>query len=347
MAKSIYYDIAGLLSQRCLLNFIIGNRGGGKTYGAKKLCINRFMRKGKNFVWIRRYQSEIDKIFSDKENDGDFWGSVKRDKDLKKKYPNLEYSYSGNKLLLDGQTAGTIVALSTSMQLKSIDWDNVTTVIFDEFLVDKGRISYLKNECHILLELMETIGRMRNDIVFILIGNAISIVNPYFTFFNITPNLNQRYTKSGEICIEFYWNEDFIAAKEKTKLGRLIAGTSYGEYNMRNKFLRDSDAFIDQRPPTADVKLYQFIFEGERFSLWQDVKYQRFYIDRAYESNFGEYRTYVSDLMDMDDNDKSMIVFKKNNALAKKLALLIERGDIYFCDQGAKQKFYEKILVNY
>lgn len=347
MSKSIYYDIAGLLSQRCILNFIIGNRGGGKSYGAKKLVINRFMKNNKKFVWLRRYQSEIDAIFADKE-EGDFWGSVKNDKDLKRKYPDLDYSYSGNNLMLNDRVAGNIVPLSTSMQLKSIDWDDVTTVIFDEFIIDKGRITYLKNEVFVFLELMETIGRMRDDIVFILIGNGISVVNPYFTALGITPRIGQRYTKfKNGICIEFYFNEEFIAIKEKTKLGKLIAGTAYGEYNMRNKFFRDSDSFIGPRPASANYKAYQFIFDGERYSLWQDYKYQRYYIDRNFESNFGEFRTYVSNPVDMVDSDKSMIMFKKNNALAKKLVMLIERGDLFFCDQAAKQIFYEKLLTNY
>lgn len=342
--KSIYYDIAGLLSQRCILNFIIGNRGGGKTYSAKNLVINRFMRKGEKFVWIRRYQSEIDKIFEK----SDFWGSIKKDETLIKRYPDLQYSHTGSILELNGEHAGDIVALSTSMQLKSIDWDEVTTVIFDEFIIDKGRSPYLKNETHILFELMETVGRLRDNLVFILIGNAISIVNPYFSSLRIAPNLNQRFTKfKNGVCIEMYWNEDFIKLKEKTKFGQLIKDTDYGEYNMKNKFLRDSDSFIASRPATASIKMYQFIFDGERFSLWQDKKYQRFYVDRSFESNFGTFRTFISDPVDMNDSDKSMIMFKKNNALAKRLIMIIERGDLFFCDQAAKQKFYEKLLTNY
>lgn len=347
MQESIYYDIAGLLSQRCIINFIIGNRGGGKTYAAKKLVIKRFLNKGKKFVWIRRYQSEIDAIFADAET-GDFWGSVKRNEELNKKYPDLQYSASGNNLFLNDKVAGNIVPLSTSMQLKSIDWDEVTTVIFDEFIIDKGRTPYLKNEVHVFLELMETIGRMRDDIVFVLIGNGISVDNPYFRYFHVAPKLNQRYTKFKRgICIEFYFNEKFIAIKEKTKLGRLIAGTDYGEYNMRNKFLRDSDSFLAARLATANYKMYQFIFDGDRFSLWQDYKYQCYYIDRNYEQNFGEFRTFVSNPIDMVDSDKSMIMFKKNSAIFKRLNMLIERGDLFFCDQSAKQQFYEKLLTTY
>ena len=338
--QSFYYNVAGLLSQRCTINFVIGNRGGGKTYGGKKLVINRFLSKGSKFVWVRRYQTEIDTLF-------DFWGAVKKDKQLLKKYPGLELTQSGNELYINGEHAGTLIALSTSMQLKSVDFAEVGTIIFDEFLIDKGRIGYLKKEVEIFLELYETIARLRDNVVAIFFGNAISIVNPYFTYFKITPKLGQRFTKKDGICIEFYFNEEFIKKKEETRFGQIIKNTDYGEYNMRNKFLRDSDSFLfDKRPLTANIKAYQFIFDGERFALWQDKKYQCFYIDRSFEKNFGEFRTFVSNPADMDDNDKSMIMFKKNCAIAKRLEQLVQRGDLFFCDQGAKQKFYQ-ILLNY
>lgn len=332
--SSIFYDISGLLSQRCVFNFVIGNRGGGKTYGSKKLVINRFKRKKHQFVWVRRYQTEIDTL-------SDFWA------DIRAEFPNDELSQVGNELYINGDLAGYLIALSTSMRLKSVAYPLVRTIIFDEFIIDKGRINYLRNEAHVFMELYETIARMRENVVAIFLGNAISIVNPYFDFFKITPKLGQRYTKNGGVCIEFYFNEQFIAKKENTAFGKLIKDTSYGEYNMKNKFLRDSDSFIQTRPATANLKLYQFIFDGEHYSLWQDYKYQRYYIDRAYEKNFGEFRTFVSNPVDMDDSDKSMIMFKKNNAISKKMSVLIERGDLYFCDQSAKQKFYEKMLTNY
>ena len=332
--QSIFYDIAGLLSQRCIFNFVIGNRGGGKTFGSKKLVINRFKRNKHQFVWVRRYQTEIDTL-------SDFWA------DIRSHFPEDELSQVGNELYINGDLAGYLIPLSTSMRLKSVAYPMVKTISFDEFIIDKGRLNYLRNEAQVFMELYETIARMRENVVAVFLGNAISIVNPYFDFFKIAPDLGKRYTKKNGICIEFYFNDKFIEKKENTAFGKLIKDTSYGEYNMKNKFLRDSDSFIGPRPASANTKLYQFVFDGERFSLWQDYRYQTYYIDRNYEKNFGEFRTFVSNPVDMDDSDKSMIIFKKNNMIAKKLTTLIERGDIFFCDQSAKQKFYEKLLTNY
>lgn len=331
--KSIYYDIAGLLSQQCVFNFVIGNRGGGKTFGAKKLCINRFKKDGSQFVWIRRYKTEIDTL-------QDFWA------DIRAHFPNDDLRQEKNRLYINGEVAGYLIGLSTSMQLKSVAYPLVKTVIFDEFIIDKGRLNYLKNEVHIFLELFETIARMRDNVTAVFLGNAISIVNPYFVYFKITPKLNQRFTKiKGEICIEFYFNEDFVEKKKQTRYGKVVQGTAYGDYNMYNKFLRDSDSFIAKRPQSASYKCYQFIIDGEKFSLWDDHKHACFYVDNAYERNFGVFRTFVLNPEEMDEKDKSHMLLKKNNEVLKKLRTLIEQGDLYFNNQNTKQKFFEILLT--
>lgn len=330
---SIYYDSAQLLSYRCIFNFVIGNRGGGKTFDAKKKCIKRFKKHGWQFVWVRRYQTEIDTL-------SEFWA------DIAPFFPDDKLTVQGNKLYINGELAGYLIALSTSMQLKSVAFPNVRTVIFDEFIIDKGRISYLKNEAHVFMELFETIARTRDNVVALFLGNAISIVNPYFEHFKIKPILGQRFTKKGGVCIEFYFNEEFIKQKEATRFGQLIKNTSYGEYNMLNKFLRDSDSFIAERPATADYKMYQFILNGFKYSLWRDFKHQTYYVDESYEENFGQWRTWVLDPNDMNDKDPSHVMLKKSSVIMKQLKKIFEYGDMYFNSQNTKQRFYEILLTN-
>ena len=216
---SIFYNIAGLLSQRCILNFVIGNRGGGKTFSGKKLVINRFKRKGHQFVWIRRYQTEVDTLT-------DFFA------DIKNEFPEDDLKVEGNVCYINGEPAGWIIALTTSQKLKSVAFPNVRTIIFDEFIIDKGKVGYIKNEVQVFLELYETIARMRDNVTAIFFGNAISIVNPYFIYFGVTPDLNKRYTKKNGICIEFYFNEEFVKKKAETRFGKLIAGTAYAPYRV-------------------------------------------------------------------------------------------------------------------
>lgn len=64
----IYLDLNRTLSYNALFTFIIGNRGGGKTYGFKQWAINDFIKNKKQFIYLRRYKTElidVNKFFAD------------------------------------------------------------------------------------------------------------------------------------------------------------------------------------------------------------------------------------------------------------------------------------------
>lgn len=103
----MWYDRGRLLSYNKLFNFVIGNRGGGKTYNAIKWCINDFKKNKKEFVWVRRYKTE----FKDKDK---FFNAIKDE------FPNDELTVKGWTAYLNGQPFGYFVPLSTSTSKKSV-----------------------------------------------------------------------------------------------------------------------------------------------------------------------------------------------------------------------------------
>src|SRR4051794_26662345 len=63
-----WYDFGPVLSHNGAWNIIPGARGIGKTFGAKKLAINAFIKRGDQFIYLRRYKEELiarDTFFSD------------------------------------------------------------------------------------------------------------------------------------------------------------------------------------------------------------------------------------------------------------------------------------------
>lgn len=79
--------------------------------------------------------------------------------------------------------SGYAIPLSTANILKSSTFEKVGLIIFDEFLITRSTYHYLPNEIIQFAELLETIIRLRPNIKILLLGNAISISNPYFDFF--------------------------------------------------------------------------------------------------------------------------------------------------------------------
>ena len=196
--NKFYYNLQRVLSFNSLINIIIGERGVGKSYTCKKHVINRFIKKNEQFVYLRRYKTElkssVPKFFDDIIANNEF--------------PEAKFKVKNNLFYIDDNIAGYALPLSTANILKSTSFAQVKTIIFDEFIIDKGCYHYLQNEVEQFLDIIETIARLRDVRVFML-GNAISITNPYFTYFDLTLPYNSDIAlfKDGSILVNYIKNE--------------------------------------------------------------------------------------------------------------------------------------------
>ena len=69
----MWYDKAQLLSHNKIMNMVLSNRGGGKTFNCTCWAIDDFKKKKAQTVWVRRYQTEIDEML----NNGKFFDAVR------------------------------------------------------------------------------------------------------------------------------------------------------------------------------------------------------------------------------------------------------------------------------
>ena len=258
---NIFYDYDKMQSYGCFFNFILAGRGIGKTYGAITAVVKDFLKHGNQFVYVRRTQAELDKCFK----------SFFAQHIFKNEFQDHELEAKGGKFYVDGEIAGYAIALSTSRILKSTGFPFVRTIIFDEFTLTLGTQHYLRSEVETFLELVETIFRMRDNGRVWFLGNSTTIYNPYFNYWNIsTPYEGEfRLYKDGLILVNYVTNQAFVEAKSKTRFGRLITGTKYGDYAISNKFLQDSESFIHKRPPTAKF-FFNLHIDGNIFGVWFD-----------------------------------------------------------------------------
>lgn len=267
--KSIFYDFHDLLSHNALFNFVIGNRGAGKTYGFKKWAIKTFLKTGAQFIYLRRYKTEFD----------DFKNFFN---DISAEFPDVEFEVKGKLLYINGQLAGYGVALSTALTKKSVSYHLVDKIGYDEFVIDKGHIHYLSNEVTMFLEFYETVARMRDNVRAVFLSNAVSVVNPYFLYWNIKPKSSRRFTKHGHLLIEFVKNQDFIEAKYKTRFGQIIKGTKYGDYAVENVFLKDNETFVEKKTGNARFE-FTIFYNGYTYGFWTDYKAGLCFVSNDYD----------------------------------------------------------------
>lgn len=356
--RSIYWNINKTLTYNALFNFIVGNRGGGKSYGAKKRCIDNFIKKGEQFGYIRRYRDDLKKPMEQ------FF------QDIIWEYPDYEFCIQGENFYCREKTeeqkngkkppwtkeqiCGYGFTLSTANNKKSISYPNITTIVFDEFLLEVGTQRYLSNEVEKLLNLYETVARPGSEhprVVLIMLANAISITNPYFLYFNLKmPTKKNKQgiyiwrDKSGKLLVENVINDKFIDKKANTEFGQIIKGTRYADYSINNSFLLDDETFIEHKGQRA-IYFFTFCYNNKDFGVWVDGNEGKLWVSENVDPYHGA--RYVFTLKDHKPNT-TFIKAKKSCFHLRTFIDSYKNGCLYFENQNVKNITYEvlKMLIN-
>lgn len=325
----MWYDKQQLLSHNKIMNMVLSNRGGGKTFHFTRWGIDDFKKSKRQCVWVRRYQTEIDEMLLN----GKFFDAVRE------YYPNDELTIDGNLGKVNGEVAFYFIALSTSRQLKSNNYPNVNKIVFDEFIIDKGRVTYLKSEVEVFLDLYETIARTRDNVRAVLLANSITIVNPYFLFWNIKPDTDKRFTVKGQVCVELFTDADFIAMKQKSRFGQLVKGTRYSDYAIENKWLLDTETFIEPKTPNAEFML-GMKYNGIMYGFWVDYRVGLIFVNKQYDPS-----SYSLFCLQKDDHEANLLLVKSlsDSKRIQRIVFAFRNGLLRFSDMQVKNQFYEYI----
>lgn len=261
----MYYDYDKLLSRNgWIIAFVIGERGLGKTFGAKVAMLKRFLKTGEQFMYVRRYKTELDSslatFWNDLQNNGFF-----EDLELK-----VVKSKLLTKFLCNGKVCGYAVPLSTSNILKSTAFPKVTTIVFDEYLLASGgTYRYLKNEVNMLLDLIETVFRLRDGKV-IMLGNALNVyASPYFAYWDLDLPYGSEFKsyQDGAILVHYARNDEYRAAKKQSRFGKLIENTDYGRMAIDNVDVSMNHMFIAKKPEKSTFTAL-LIINGNKIGIW-------------------------------------------------------------------------------
>ena len=316
----MFWNLNETLSYNALFNFIVGQRGTGKTHGAKQWAINDFLKNGNQFIWTRRYDSEFDDFKTNGGKDAFF-------SDIRSEYPETEFEYRSYNFYVNKEIAGYGIPLSLSAKKKSSSYPNVNKLLFDEFIIDKGRSNYLNKEVEIFLDLYETVFRMRDNGRAFFMANAITFTNPYFLYFNIRkPTSKKGISRQGDLLVQFVNNPEFVEAKNKTRFGRLIQGTEYGDYSVNNQFLRDNDDFILNDKPKDLRYFFTLKANGDNYGVWISYSEGLVYISRKFDPSYKLIYTTI-----LDNHKPNTMLLKGNSSvLFTTFVKAFKMGNCYF-----------------
>lgn len=237
---------------------VIGGRGIGKTTGLMIHSIMDYMNLGGEFMYLRRYITELRKskslpnrIVTGTKTEGLGAGLVQ---------------WTNNK-----KRIGYGAALSAHLSFKSgTDFDNVNTLIFDEAILPKGsNYRYLPNEIYSFLELLSTVFRTRKNYKVFIVGNNADMFNPYFAYFGVPKFTGNYINRERDLYCELCKNSPALLEDEmQTPLYKLTHGTSYAEYHYNNEVLIDTEGKIGVKTP-QDRLVCRFVYNGYTLNLYR------------------------------------------------------------------------------
>lgn len=333
--NSLWWDIDRTASYNCLFNFIIGNRGAGKTYGALRRCVSRWLKTGAQFVYMRRMKTELKPLTT--ANNGRLFDAVARE------FPDHELKAHGNMLYCDGKVMGYGIPLSTSSILKSDSFPGVREIVFDEFIIDNTRTyHYLPDEVRKFQDAYETIARPGNDPdrpdtrVWFL-SNAVTISNPYFAEYGLMPPHNgdiQRFGPTRDILVQSVANEALKERKKGTRFGRMIAGTNYEAYAYDNEWLLDDDSFVERK--TQRSQYFMSLRYMERwYGIWYDSLQGLYYVSDNVNLQYPVQASATTD----DQRPNTMLFKGRTNSFFNRLRTAYENGWIRYESIRIKNSF--------
>lgn len=315
-----FYNVNQAVSRNRPLNFIVGARGIGKTYGFKLFTIKRFLKEGEEFIYLRQSQKEIQMIT-------DYWGS------LPSLFTDHEFKQNGTTLYIDGKKCGELWALSQFVQMKSNEYARTRYIIFDEFL-DNSNWNNRAEKPFALASIIDSVFRNREGCKVFCLANAESLMNEYFEFFGIYPKNKKGVTLTKDISLEVVDSSKYKVTEERANnwLSRVTEGTEYAQLAQSNEFHDDNNKQVKKLPAGAEL-LTRIFYHRDYFEIW--TKGEACWITATKHKNLEN-----EQILTIHDSAPGRELFKADFNTWRRVTQSAEKSKLYFDNKRTREICY-------
>lgn len=333
---SKYYNYSKLLSYNATYNGVVGGRGLGKTYGAKRKEIRSSLTKENyQFIYLRRYKPELalarKTFFADIEHEFPEWDF--RVNGIEAQAARIDTRDDKKRAW---KTIGYFIALSTAQGFKSVAFPHVKAIIFDEFIIEKGSIHYIAEEVTAFNNFYSTVDRYKDKTRVYFLANSVTIMNPYFMEWDIEPSeKNEIITRSnGFLVFHFPDAEEFQNEVFQTKFGKFIEQTDYADYAVGNAFKDNNRAMVVVK---GMKEKYQYTLECKagKFSVWLNYASGEYFI----QEKLPKVQTIFTLDAEKMSAEKTMVTF--NDKMIAYLRTSFRQGRVSFDKPQTRNAFIE------
>ena len=340
-----YYDGTKLLSMKDLngkqpeLYISTTNRTGGKTTYFGRLVVNRFLKQGKKFALLYRFNYELDDVSEKffKDIKGLFF--PKYNMTSKRRASGIFHEL----LLSDGSSedpisCGYAISLNSADQLKKYShlFSDVEAILFDEFQSETNH--YCSDEIRKFLSIHTSIGRGNGEQVrhvpVYMLGNQVSIINPYYNELGISNRLNSEtnFLRGDGFVLENGFIESASRSQKESGINRAFKNNTYVAYSSENIYLNDNLAFVET-PDSPSVRYLATIrYKGTDYSIKEYRDLGILYCDDKADKSFPNRISVTT-----DDHTINYVMLKNNDMFILNLRYFFEHGAFRFKDLKSKE----------
>lgn len=234
-----YLDMGRIISAPYPFIMVISGRGGGKTYGSLKYCMENNIK----FLYLRRTKTILELITDNRYQP---FKRINADtgRDIVAEYGKGIGSFKDNET---GELIGYAAALSTISNIRGFDGSDIDVIIWDEFIPEPSeRLTF--NQLNAFFHAVETVGRNREftgrpALKSIMLSNSDLIYSDVIAGLGVGETLYQMQQTgteiveaSPELLLIMPKLEAFKEHKADTALYRLTAGSDFASMALDNKF---------------------------------------------------------------------------------------------------------------
>lgn len=297
------------------LQFFVGGRGDGKTYGALDGARLNYLATGSKFIFSRLTIKEQKQITAKASNasgnpfkkinnkEGTNIAILGHGDDLVSSIVDFEIDEK-NKLIPTGRQYGYACSLVDLCDVRGQDFDDVTDWIIDEFIPEEHK-RLPKGLGDALLNGFETINRDREDdgrppLRVWLLANANNIYNPIFKELGLVSicekmqrdGVKDKYLHNRRIALHLLEDsEELKAARTKRAITAISAGTRFADMAYKNDFAYNDFSNVGFRKITGyvpiaslnDITIYNKKGSGELYLSYTPAKCPSLDANRANE----------------------------------------------------------------
>ena len=340
-----YYDGTKLLSMldqngnKPEIYIVTSNRTAGKTTFFNRMVFKRALQKQKKFMLIYRYKYELnncaDKFFKDI---GSLFfpdysmTSIKRADGI---YHDLYYT----KPELEGEMihCGYAVAINSADQIKKNShlFSDTDSMIFDEFQSESN--NYCPEEVSKFISIHTSVargqGKMCRYLPVYMIGNPVTILNPYYVELGISSRLTRKtkFLKGEGFVMEQGYNENAYNAQKESGFNAAFNRNKYSTYAGQGVYLNDNYAFI-QKMPGSGRYLGTLKYKDVLFGLRAYDADGVIYCDKSPDATYPHKLAITT-----EDMQINYLMLRRNSMFVENMRYYFDRGCFRFFDLQCKE----------